>query len=161
MKSAAVHSCSICRGLHQSRIWYSVCVGLRAFVPEQDLHTVAMRNESTGGLWQPVLRQQWRCIMWLLVAREPRQDAPQWMGRRGLAALDAVVWPALALLMIYIAPEPLGVFGPVAFATVLVASLVRLRRAICRNHRYWFTTSRWGGVALGLMLVGAAIKAVA
>lgn len=99
--------------------------------------------------------------MWLLVAREPKQDAPQWMGRRGFAALDAVVWPALALLLINMAPKPLGIFGPVAFAAMLVVSLVRLRRAICRNHRYWFTTSRWGGVALGLMLVGTAIKAVA
>lgn len=99
--------------------------------------------------------------MWLLVAREPRQDAPQWTGRRGLAALDAVVWPAAAFLLIYMASEPLGAVGPVAISAVLVASLVRLHRAICRNHRYWFTTSRWGGVALGLMLVGAAIKAVA
>jgi hypothetical protein len=29
--------------------------------------------------------------MWLLVAREPRPDAPDWPGRRMLAALDAVV----------------------------------------------------------------------
>jgi hypothetical protein len=99
--------------------------------------------------------------MWLLVARERRQDAPQWMGRRGLAALDAVVWPALAISLIYMAPDPLGVVGSVAFAAVLVVSLVRLRRAIWSNNRYWFTSWRWGGVAIGLMLVGVLIKAVA
>lgn len=99
--------------------------------------------------------------MWLLVAREPRQNAPQWMGRRGLAALDAVLWPAVAILLVCMAPAPLGVFGPVAAAALLLASLVRLRRAILNNNRYWFTTWRWGGVALGLMLVGAVIKAVA
>ena len=30
-------------------------------------------------------------VMWLLVAREPRPDAPDWPGRRLLAAVDAVV----------------------------------------------------------------------
>jgi hypothetical protein len=99
--------------------------------------------------------------MWLLVAREPRQDAPQWIGRKGLAALDAVAWPAVVVLLIYMAPEPLGIIGPVAVAAGIVASLVRLRRATRSNHRYWFTTWRWGGVALGLILLGAAIKTVA
>ena len=29
--------------------------------------------------------------MWLLVAREPRANAPHWTGRRWLAAIDAVL----------------------------------------------------------------------
>jgi hypothetical protein len=99
--------------------------------------------------------------MWLLVARERRQDAPQWVGRKGLAALDAVVWPSGAILLICVAPEPVGVFGPVAVVAMLGASLVRLRRAIWRNRQYWFTTWRWGGVAFALILVGTAVKAVA
>lgn len=98
--------------------------------------------------------------MWLLVARAPRQDAPQWMGRRGLAAFEAVVWPAMVFLLVYISPEPLGVFGIVASVAALAASFIRLQRAIWNNHRYWFTTWRWGGVALALILVGAAIKAL-
>ena len=37
--------------------------------------------------------------MWLLVAREPRPDAPDWPGRRLLAAVDAVAWPLLWVLL--------------------------------------------------------------
>lgn len=99
--------------------------------------------------------------MWLLVAREPRQDAPQWMGRKGLAAIDAVAWPAMVFLLLYMSPEPLGVFRTVAAVAAMAASFIRLQRAIWNNHRYWFTTWRLGGVALALILVGAAIKVVA
>ena len=38
--------------------------------------------------------------MWLLVARGPRPDAPDWPGRRMFAAVDAVVWPLLWVLLI-------------------------------------------------------------
>ena len=38
--------------------------------------------------------------MWLLVAREPRPDAPDWPGRRLLAAIDAVAWPLMWVLLI-------------------------------------------------------------
>jgi hypothetical protein len=98
--------------------------------------------------------------MWLLVAREPRQDAPQWIGRKGLAAIDAVMWPALFTLLIYLSPHPLGVVGLVAAVAAQAASLVRLQQAIWNNHRYWFTTWRLGSVAFALVLVGAAIKAL-
>lgn len=96
--------------------------------------------------------------MWLLVAREPRQDAPQWAGRKSLSVLDAMAWPLTAVLLIYLSPMPLGVVGPVLMAVSFVLSVTRLRRAIWLNHRYRFTTWRWGGMVLGLMMVGAVLN---
>jgi uncharacterized membrane protein YvlD (DUF360 family) len=96
--------------------------------------------------------------MWLLVAREPTQDAPQWAGRKSLAVLDAVVWPLAAVLLIHLSNLSLGVFGPVLMAAVFLLSVARLRRAIWLNHRYRFSTWRWGGVVLGLLMVGAVLK---
>ena len=42
--------------------------------------------------------------MWLLVAREPRPDAPEWPGRRLLAAVDAVMSPPIWAPLIRYAP---------------------------------------------------------
>ena len=95
--------------------------------------------------------------MWLLVAREPRQDAPQWAGRKSLAVLDAVAWPLVGVSLLYLSRMSLGVAGPVLMAAAIVLSVARLRRAIWLNHRYRFTTWRWGGIVLGLMMVGAVL----
>ncbi len=99
--------------------------------------------------------------MWLLVAREPRQDAPNWPGRTSLAALDAVAWPLAAAFSILLSNQALGVVGPVLTVAALALSVARLRRAISFNHRYHFTTSRWGGIVLGLLMIGFALRLVA
>ena len=96
--------------------------------------------------------------MWLLVAREPSQNAPQWAGRRRLAALDAVAWPVATVLLISLSHLQLGVIGPVLMAATLLLSVCRLRRAIWLNQRYRVTAWRWGGMVLSLMLVGAVLK---
>ena len=96
--------------------------------------------------------------MWLLVAREPRPDAPQWRGRRMLAAIDAVCWPLAWVLLFRHAPDPAGVAGPVVVAVASLCALLRLRRALWLNHRYRFTAWRWGRVAAVLMLMGAILK---
>lgn len=100
--------------------------------------------------------------MWLLVAREPRQDAAHWPGRKSLAALDAVAWPLAAVLFLLIqaAHLPLGIFGPVLIAGALLLSAARLRRAIWLNSRYHFTAWRWGVGVLGLLMVGTILKLV-
>ncbi len=98
--------------------------------------------------------------MWLLVVREPRQDAPQWSGRKSLAVVDALAWPVAAVLLMSLSPLHLGVVGPVLMVTVLLLSVSRLRRAIWLNHRYRFTTWRWGGLVLSLMLIGSVLKLV-
>lgn len=96
--------------------------------------------------------------MWLLVAREPRPDAPRWPGRRLLAAVDAVVWPLLWALLVRQAPHPVGLVGPFVTSVVAVLCVGRLHRAIWLNHRYWFTTWRWVKVIAAVVLVGMVLK---
>ena len=96
--------------------------------------------------------------MWLLVAREPRPDAPYWPGRRLLAAIDAAMWPLLWVLLFTHAPKPVGLVGSFVAAVALVCALGRLHRALWLNHRYRFTTWRWGRIAAALMLMGVVLK---
>ena len=96
--------------------------------------------------------------MWLLVAREPRPDAPYWPGRRWLAAVDAAMWPLLWVLLFSHAPKPVGLVGPFVAGVALLCALGRLHRALWVNHRYWFTTWLWGRIAAALMLMGVVLK---
>ena len=99
--------------------------------------------------------------MWLVVAREPRPDAPYWPGRRVLAAVDAAVWPLLWVLVFIHASKPVGLVGlvgPFVVAVALLCALGRLHRALWVNHRYWFTTWRWGRVAAALLMIGVVLK---
>jgi hypothetical protein len=96
--------------------------------------------------------------MWLLVAREPRPDAPDWPGRRLLAAVDAIAWPVLWVLLVRHVPGPVGLVGPFVTAVAVLLGLGRLHRALWVNERYWFTTWRWAKVFAGLMVVGAVLK---
>jgi len=68
--------------------------------------------------------------MWLLVAREPRPDAPDWPGRRLLAAVDAVAWPLMWVLLIRQVPGPAGLIGPCVTALAVLLGLGRLHRAL-------------------------------
>ena len=96
--------------------------------------------------------------MWLMVARAPSPDAPYWRGRRWLAAFDALVWPLLWVLVFRYAPMPVGIVGPVAVALAVLSATGRLHRALWVNHRYRFTTWRWGRVVAVLLLMGAVLK---
>ena len=96
--------------------------------------------------------------MWLVVAREPKPDAPYWPGRRLLAAVDAAVWPFLWVLVFSHAPKPVGLVGPLVAAVALLCALGRLHRALWVNQRYWFTTWRWGRIAAALLLSGVVLK---
>jgi hypothetical protein len=96
--------------------------------------------------------------MWFIVYRQPRPDAGYWSGRRWLAAVDAVAWPLGWVLVVRHVPAPVGVVGPVVTAVALVLALERLHRAVCVNHRYWFTTWRWGKVVAAIWLTGIVIK---
>lgn len=99
--------------------------------------------------------------MWLLVAREPRADAMVWSGRLWLAALDALLWPALWVWVIHHLPGTLGVVAPFVTGVAALSALGRLHRAVWVNHRYWFTTWRWARIVGGLMLVGLVMKVAA
>lgn len=96
--------------------------------------------------------------MWLLLAPAPRPDAPYWPGRRWLAAVDALAWPAAWVLMSRALPEPSGIMLPMVGAVVAVVAVRRLRRAVWANHRYRFTTWRWCSAAGGLLLIGWMLK---
>lgn len=96
--------------------------------------------------------------MWLLLVREPPADAPYWPGRRWLACLDALGWPSVWVLLVHQVSQPVGVFGLLVCATALLCALGRLRSAVSVNHRYRFTTLRWGRVTAALMLLGALLK---
>jgi hypothetical protein len=96
--------------------------------------------------------------MLLLIARTPLPDAPYWYGRRWLAAVDALAWPALWVLLFSHAPKPVGLLGPFIAALAALFALGRLHRAVWVNHRYWFTTWRWGRVVAAMMLMGCLLK---
>jgi hypothetical protein len=96
--------------------------------------------------------------MWLMIAREPAPDAPYWPGRRWLAAVDAVVWPMVWVVLIQASPRPLGTIGSSVAALAVLAGMERLHRAVCVNHRYRFTTWRWGRVAAALLLIGLILE---
>ncbi len=96
--------------------------------------------------------------MWLWLVRELPADAPYWPGRRWFACIDAVVWPCLWILMIHRVPQSGGLLRPFVEAVALLFALGRVQRALWVNHRYRFTTWRWGRIAAALMLFGAILK---
>ena len=96
--------------------------------------------------------------MWLLVSRVPPPHARYWPGRRWFAALDAVGWPMAWVLAVAYAPMPAGLTGTTVVAFVALSALGRCRRALWVNHRYRFTTWRWGRVVALLLVVGSMLK---
>ena len=96
--------------------------------------------------------------MWLIFSRTPHADAVQWRGRRWFAAADAVVWPAMWIAVVAHVPSRLGAVGLVVMACAIGAAALRLHRAIFVNHRYRFTTWRYGWVAIVALMFGALLK---
>ena len=96
--------------------------------------------------------------MWILLAREAPPDAPAWLGRHWLAAVDALAWPLLWILLISRAPQPVGLIGPFFIAVAMMCAIGRLHRAVWVNHRYYFTTWRWGKVVAAMLVLGWVMK---
>lgn len=97
--------------------------------------------------------------MWLLFARAPTPDAPSWPGRRWLAAIDAVLWPGLAVFALLHLPASGGIVAALAIAVSALSALRRLHTAVLANHRYHFTAWRWGRWVAWLLAVGVLLKA--
>ena len=97
--------------------------------------------------------------MWLVLTRAPLPDAPYWPGRRLLALADAVAWPAGWIALAMQLPQPTGIVGPMVIALAVLSTVGRVHRAAWLNHRYHFTTWRWGRVLVGLVLIGFVLKA--
>ena len=96
--------------------------------------------------------------MWILFSRSPTPDAPYWRGRRSLAALDALAWPALWLAALLAAPFDTGSVEVVAAAALGVSAARRVQCALWRNRRYRFTTWRWGVWLALAVAIGALAK---
>lgn len=75
-----------------------------------------------------------------------------------LAAVDAVAWPGALALVVWVAPVATGIAGALVIGVAALIAVARLRRAIWRNERYWFTTWRWGKPVLALLLIGGVLK---
>jgi len=99
--------------------------------------------------------------MWLVLTRAPQPDAPYWPSRRLLALVDAVAWPAAWIALAMQLPQPAGIVGPMVIALLVLSALGRAHRAAWQNHRYRFTTWRWGRVAAGALVIGLVLKGVA
>ena len=95
------------------------------------------------------------------IPRAVREDAAYWPGRRSLAALDAITWPVLWIVVLLHAHFDTGLVGRVAVALAIVSAVWRLHRALWRNERYRFTTYRWGLPLVTLAFVAMAMKATA
>jgi hypothetical protein len=74
--------------------------------------------------------------------------------------VDAVAWPAAWVTLFTQLPAPAGVIGPMIVAIALIAGLGRARRAVWQNHRYRFTTWRWGRIVAALLLTGLVLKSI-
>jgi hypothetical protein len=98
--------------------------------------------------------------MWLILTRAPLPDAPYWPGRRLLALVDAVAWPAAWIALATQLPNPSGIVGPMIVALAVLSALGRAHRAAMQNHRYHFTAWRWGRIVGALLLLGIELKLV-
>jgi hypothetical protein len=98
--------------------------------------------------------------MWILYAKAPPPDAVEWPGRRWLAALDAMGWPAAVVWLLASVPHA-GLLAPVGMSLGLLSALNRLHVALWHNQRYQFTTWRWARVVSLLLVVGMALKVTA
>ena len=96
--------------------------------------------------------------MWLVLTRAALPDAPQWPGRRLRALIDAVAWPAAWIALVTRLHGHAGIVGPVVIALALLCAVGRARTAGWENHRYRFTTWRWGKVLGAMLLIGAVMK---
>jgi len=96
--------------------------------------------------------------MWILFQRAPAPDAADWPGRRWMAAIDALAWPVAVGVLLSRVPGGTGVFGPTAMAILVLLGMLRLDKAVWRNHRYRFTTWKVARVLAVLTAVGVALK---
>ena len=97
-------------------------------------------------------------MMWVVLVREPAPDAAYWSGRRWLAALDAIAWPAIGFFLLGQVPRQMGVVLPMVGVVLAAVALARVLTAVWMNHRYRFTTWRLGRIVFILLLVGGAFK---
>jgi hypothetical protein len=97
-------------------------------------------------------------MIWMTHVRAQLPDAKVWPGRHAFALIDAIAWPAMWAAFASQLPVPGGVAGLCLLAICTVATPRRAYRAVMHNHRYHFTTWRWGRHLTALLAVGYALK---
>jgi hypothetical protein len=75
-----------------------------------------------------------------------------------LAVADALGWPLVWACVLEQPEVSLGVVGPTALALLFLVTFRRMHRALWLNHRYVFTTWRWGKLVGGLLVLGWVMK---
>ena len=96
--------------------------------------------------------------MWVLFARAPLPSAPYWPGRRWLAAIDAVAWPGVAWFALNQVASSGGLVLALPMALLVMSAVWRFFTALLANHRYHFTTGRWGRILAWMVAVGVLLK---
>lgn len=96
--------------------------------------------------------------MWILLTRAPVADAAYCPGRRWLAIVDAVLWPALLAAAMTRSMPDTGLVGPVGYGLLGFVVWRRLHTAVWLNARYRFTTAKLARALAMSMLVGIALK---
>lgn len=97
--------------------------------------------------------------MRILVQLEPHPDAAYWPGRKPLAVIDAAVWPSIWVAIVMSLNMTTGVAGLLVTALVMLG-VDRVYTAVAANHRYRFTTWRWGWPLGAFWLVWMIVKLV-
>jgi len=96
--------------------------------------------------------------MLVVMAREPRPPVEVWLGRRWLAAVDALLWPTLWIAGIAVAPFQTGLAGELLVALAALLAIARLRTAVFKNEHYRLTSVRWGKPIAALVLVTVSLR---
>ena len=97
--------------------------------------------------------------MLIVLPFKPQTEAAVWPGRRFLAVVDALIWPALlAGLVIYYVPEKDIALRGVATAAFALAATSRLSRAVLRNEFYRFTSWQLAKLIFVLAWIGGCIQ---
>lgn len=74
------------------------------------------------------------------------------------ATADAMAWPLLWTIWLIRIPQPTGIAVPVICAVAVIVALQRVHRAVRCDHRYRFTTWRWGRALATLLVIGWVLK---
>ncbi|MCC7288019.1 MAG: hypothetical protein IT503_17735 [Burkholderiaceae bacterium] len=96
--------------------------------------------------------------MFVVFLRGETPLATVWPGRRWLATLDALLWPALLLALLWRVEARSGIVGAVGVAMLCGWALRRLHRALARNERYQFTSWVWGRWLVLFLGLGLALQ---
>lgn len=96
--------------------------------------------------------------MWMLYLRTPAPDAAHWPGRRGLAVLDAALWPTLIAAFAANLSIDSGLVGRFVIAACVLAAMRRCSRALMHNERYRFATGHWATLLAAMVMMGVMLK---